>query len=51
MKKDNKTHQNYPKNYPIKFSIKWVKKANQWCKTTFKDKKQIQEWSSNKSFK
>jgi len=24
--------------------IKFVKKANCWCKTTFKDGKQIQEW-------
>lgn len=27
-------------------SVKWVKKAQMWCKTTIKDNKQTIEWFS-----
>ena len=27
-------------------SVKWVKKANMWCRTTIIDNKQTQEWFS-----
>lgn len=28
--------------------LKWVRRANMWCKTIFLNGKQTQEWSSNK---
>ena len=31
--------------------IKFVKKANCWCRTTFENGKQIQEWFHNKPTK
>ncbi len=27
--------------------LKWVKKANMWCRTTFLNNKQTQEWITN----
>ena len=35
-------------NHPTKPSIKFVKKANMFCKTYWLGDKQIQEWSINK---
>jgi len=33
----------------VRVSIKWVKKAGRWCKTTFfSNGKQKQEWSKEK---
>ena len=29
-------------------SVKWVKKAGRWCKTTWKNGKQYQEWFGEK---
>lgn len=43
MKKDIKKQQ----NFPDKPTIKYVKRANAWVKTTWKDGKQTQEWSTN----
>ena len=33
---------------PKGITIKWVKRANMWCKTYMKDNKQVQEWTSDK---
>lgn len=33
---------------PDTVSIKWVKKAQMWCKTTIIDNKQTQEWYHEK---
>ena len=42
-----KTHnQNKQQNYPTKPSVKFVKKANMWCRTTFEKGKQKIEWFS-----
>jgi len=32
----------------MKIKIKFVKKANMWCKTSWVDGKQVQEWSIKK---
>ena len=44
MKEIKKQHQ----NLPTKPKVKYVKKAGQWCKTTFKNGEQIIEWFSEK---
>jgi hypothetical protein len=46
MGKSKKTTQANPK-LNGKVSIKWVKKAQQWVKTTFENGKQKQEWSND----
>ena len=33
---------------PKGVTIKWVRRANMWCKTYSNGTKQIQEWSSKK---
>lgn len=44
MKKEIKPQQ----NYPTKAKIKYVKKARMFCRTIFKDGKQVIEWFSEK---
>ena len=44
-----KTSSIQPKiNYPTTPSIKYVKKAKMWCKTSFDNTKQVQEWTMEK---
>lgn len=33
---------------PDSVSVKWVKKAQMWCRTTVVDNKQTQEWFNEK---
>jgi hypothetical protein len=42
---------NAPKGQAVKkdaIHIKWVRRAGSFCKTTIKDGKQTQEWSTNR---
>jgi nucleotidyltransferase/DNA polymerase involved in DNA repair len=47
MGKNRKVAQNNARLFGV-VSIKWVRKAKKWCKTTFNEVgKQLQEWSDD----
>jgi len=43
-KRGKKNPSGIKQNYPSEPIIKFVKKANMWCITSFKDNEQTQEW-------